>query len=197
MGCGELEKVAAVRYGLGQPPALDADGIPMVRATNIHNGEIIDAGVIRVKKEAIPRSRNPYLKEDDIIVVRSGAYTGDIGLITKKWERAVAGYDLVVSPSKKVNSLFLTNYLLSSHVQKGYFALLKERSAQPHLNSAQVEETPIALPPLSEQHRIADILNFADMEIKKEQEQRTRLESLKKSLMQVLLTGKVRVQLRQ
>lgn len=189
-----LKEVAEVRYGLGQPPALDDDGIPMIRATNIHNGEINAFGVIRVKKEAIPHTRNPYLKERDIIVVRSGAYTGDIGLITKEWENSIAGYDLVVTPSKKVNSLFLTNYLLSSHVQKGYFALLKERSAQPHLNSTQVEETPIALPSISEQYRIADILTFADIEIMKEQDKRTILEGLKKSLMQVLLTGKVRVQ---
>ncbi len=188
-----LKEIANVRYGLGQPPALDDNGIPMVRATNIHEGAISRVGLISVKRDAIPPSRNPFLKEGEIIVVRSGAYTGDIGLITTEWEGAVAGYDLVITPSKKLDSVFLTNYLLSSFIQKGYFASLRERSAQPHLNSLQVEETPIVLPSPSEQKRIADILGIADSEAKKEEFQKQYLETLKKSLMQVLLTGRVRV----
>ncbi|HET6514339.1 MAG TPA: restriction endonuclease subunit S [Thermodesulfovibrionales bacterium] len=190
-----LKEIANVRYGLGQPPALDDNGIPMVRATNIHEGAISKTGLISVKREAIPTSRNPFLTEGDIIVVRSGAYTGDIGLITKEWEGAVAGYDLVVTPSSRVNSIFLTNYLLSNIIQKGYFASLRERSAQPHLNSLQVEETPIALPPIPEQKKIAEVLSSTHTEIKQEEVQKTYFKSLKKSLMQVLLTGRVRVKL--
>jgi type I restriction enzyme, S subunit len=192
-----LKTVAAVRYGLGQPPALDDDnGIPMIRATNIHSGEILRAGMISVRRDAIPVARNPFLKEGDIIVVRSGAYTGDIGLITKEWEGAIAGYDLVVNPTARVDSIFLVNYLLSSRIQKRYFASLRDRSAQPHLNSLQVEETPIALPLLPEQRKIAEFLSSVDLELKNAEADKQRLESLKKSLMQVLLTGRVRVKLR-
>lgn len=190
-----LKEIANVRYGLGQPPALDDNGIPMVRATNIHEGAISKAGLISVKRDALPPSRNPFLKNGDIIVVRSGAYTGDIGLITKEWEGAVAGYDLVVTPSSRINSMFLTNYLLSNIIQKWYFASLKERSAQPHLNSLQVEETPIALPPITEQEKIAEVLSSTHSEIKQEEAQKKYLETLKKSLMQVLLTGRGRVKL--
>ena len=191
-----LSEIANVRYGLGQPPTLDDNGIPMIRATNIHVGEISKKGLISVKHDSIPTSRNPFLKEGDIIVVCSGAYTGDIGLITKEWEGAIAGYDLVITPLKRVNSIYLTNYLLSSIIQKGYFASLRERSAQPHLNSLQVEETPIALPSLSEQKKIAAILERTNLERKKEESQKQFYETLKKSLMQVLLTGKVRVKLK-
>ena len=190
-----LKEIANVRYGLGQPPALDDNGIPMVRATNIHEGAISKAGLISINRDALPLSRNPLLKNGDIIVVRSGAYTGDIGLITKEWEGAVAGYDLVVTPSSRINSLFLANYLLSNIIQKGYFASLKERSAQPHLNSLQVEETPIVLPPITEQIKIAEVISSTHSEIKQEEAQKKHLETLKKSLMQVLLTGKVRVKL--
>jgi len=190
-----LKEIANVRYGLGQPPALDDDGIPMVRATNIHEGAISKVGLISVKRDALPPSRNPFLKDGDIIVVRSGAYTGDIGLITKEWEGAIAGYDLVVTPTSRVNAIFLTNYLLSNIIQKWYFASLSARSAQPHLNSLQVEETPIVLPSLSEQKEIADILTTIDLEIDSEETNKHNLETLKKSLMQVLLTGRVRVKL--
>jgi type I restriction enzyme S subunit len=72
-----LEDVCKVRYGLGQPPELDRSGVPMIRATDIKSGRIVPDGVIRVKREAIPATKNAYLKQGDIVVVRSGAYTGD------------------------------------------------------------------------------------------------------------------------
>lgn len=51
----------------------------------------------------------------------------------------------------------------------------------------------ISLPPLPEQHRIAEILTAADQRIEKEEAYRNKLLQLKKGLMQDLLTGKVRV----
>jgi len=188
----KLQQVATVRYGLGQPPELDDNGIPMIRATNIKRGSIIETGLLRVKHSAVPNARNPYLSAGDVIVVRSGAYTGDIGYVSKKWEGAVAGYDLIVSPSNNLDSMFLTHYLLSTRAQV-YFSQLKSRSAQPHLNSEQVSETPIPLPPLQEQQRIASILSKVDEKLELEKAAKERFERIKRGLMDLLLTGKIRV----
>jgi type I restriction enzyme S subunit len=188
----KLQQMATVRYGLGQPPELEDNGVPMIRATNIKRGSIIETGLLRVKRSAVPSSRDPYLRAGDVIVVRSGAYTGDIGYVSKKWEGAVAGYDLVVSPSSNLDSIFLTHYLLSTKAQV-YFSQLKSRSAQPHLNSEQVSETPIPLPPLHEQQRIASVLSKVDEKLDLENALKKRLERIKRGLMDLLLTGKVRV----
>jgi len=188
----KLGEIATIRYGLGQPPESDENGTPMIRATNIKRGVIVETDVLRVKRSTIPESRNPFLREGDVIVVRSGAYTGDIGHITKRWEGAIAGYDLVVSPSNRINSVYLAHYLLSLRVQT-YFSQLKSRSAQPHLNSEQVSDTPIALPSLSEQRNIADFLSTIDKKLGLERKEKTRLERVKRGLMDLLLTGKVRV----
>lgn len=51
----------------------------------------------------------------------------------------------------------------------------------------------LPLPPLPEQQKIAEILATVDGKLEKERERKGRLEELKKGLMQVLLTGKVRV----
>jgi len=51
----------------------------------------------------------------------------------------------------------------------------------------------LPLPTLSEQEHIAAILFSVDVEIEKETNRREQLEVLKKGLMQVLLTGKIRV----
>lgn len=190
-----LSNIAKVRYGLGQPPNVDINGTPMIRATNIKNGRIYREGLIYINPKDVPAERNAYLHEGDIIVVRSGAYTGDIGLITKEWEGAVAGYDLILSPQGSVNSEFLAYYLLSPVIQRRYFLGLKVRSAQPHLNSSQVEKAPISLPPLSEQEEIAEILSSADKRIELLRKRKEGLEKLKKGLMEDLLMGRKRVKL--
>lgn len=87
-----LGDVGEVRYGLGQPPEQSADGVPMIRATNVKGGRISTEGLIRIKREAIPESRNAFLKAGDIVVVRSGAYTGDVAMISKEWEGSVARF---------------------------------------------------------------------------------------------------------
>ena len=183
-----LGEKANVRYGLGQPPALETNGIPMIRATNVKRGKIAMEGLIFINPNAVPNSRDPFLRAGDILVVRSGAYTGDVGLVTKEWEGAVAGYDLIVTPSDTIDSRFLTYYLLSSSVQKRHFVGLKVRSAQPHLNSSQLEETPIPLPPLPEQKKIAEVLSTVDQAIEKIDEAIEKNQKLKKGLMQELLT---------
>ena len=47
-----LTELATIRYGLSQPPLLDENGIPLIRATNIKNGKIIlDKNLIHVKSD--------------------------------------------------------------------------------------------------------------------------------------------------
>ncbi len=130
-----LGSLATVRYGLGQPPVLDATGVPMIRATDIKRGKIVAETVLRVRRDAIPLGKNPFLEIGDIIVVRSGAYTGDVAMYDGQWEVAIAGYDLVVSPNKAhATPKFLAQYLLDGIAQR-HFRGQRDRSAQPHLNS--------------------------------------------------------------
>jgi type I restriction enzyme S subunit len=153
---GTLAKFGvAVRYGLGQPPESDSDGVALVRATNIKRGRIVNEGLIRVDRSKVPISRNAFLRCGEVVVVRSGAYTGDIGLVDDKWEGAVAGYDMVLSPSDEMDGTFLTWLLMSKPIQEGYFAGEKARAGQPHLNAAQVEQAPAFAPPITLQRTFA------------------------------------------
>jgi type I restriction enzyme, S subunit len=153
---GQLKEFGAeIRYGLGQPPEEDPDGVPMLRATNVKRGYISEIGLIRVRREVVPVSRNAFLNADDVLVVRSGAYTGDIARVGEKWAGAVAGYDLVVSPKERLTGEFVASYMLSKFIQERYFDGLKLRAAQPHLNSTQVSNTPFICPPLSLQKEFA------------------------------------------
>ena len=191
-----IMEVAKIRYGLGQPPQLDEKGVPMIRATDIKDGKIDVENLQKVDRKAIPQFKDVYLKKNDLLVVRSGAYTGDIGFVNRTCEGFVAGYDLVVRPNQSIESKYLLYYLLSPTIQKGYFQVNKSRSAQPHLNAKEVGETKIPLPLLSEQKEIAKIISLIDRIIEVESCTIEQCIELKLALMQVLLTGEARVKVK-
>jgi len=188
----KLSSVSTIRYGLGQPPRLADDGVPMIRATDIKRGKIHGHGILRVMRNAIPVSRNPYLKAGDIIVVRSGAYTGDAAVITQEWSGAVAGYDLVVTPTEKLDSDFAVNFILSVKAQE-YVRGQRDRSAQPHINAHQLGEMLLPLPEVNEQRAIARILTAVDAKIAAEEKRKAALQTLFKTMLHQLMTGQIRV----
>lgn len=146
---------AEVRYGLGQPPELCPNGLPLIRATNISKGRIYEDNMLFVNQESVPKNKNAFLKSEEIVVVRSGAYTGDVAQVTVKWEGSIVGYDLVIDPNSKLISEFLEAYLLTSFIQNYYFGKLKSRGGQPHLNAAQLSDTPVPSVPKDKQEFFA------------------------------------------
>ena len=163
----------------------------MIRATNVKRGQISAEGLIRIKREAIPETRNAFLKEGDIVVVRSGAYTGDVAMITKGWAGSVAGYDLVVSLREQVDPAFCSFYLLGDGVQ-AYFRTQRARAAQSHLNRHQLESTEIPLPSLSEQRKIAGVLGVVQRAMEQQERLLALTAELKKALLHQLFTAGLR-----
>ena len=153
-----LKRVTSIRYGLGEPPQLLADGLPFVRATNVTKGRIVDRDMQFVDPKDVPWSRDPALRTGDIIVVRSGAYTGDSAIIPKSHDGAIAGYDMVVRV-RQGQPQFLAWALLSRYVLEAQIELESMRAAQPHLNAEELGAVAILLPPDSEQRAIAAFLD--------------------------------------
>jgi len=141
-----LKSVASVRYGLGQPPAQLASGVAMIRATDLHAGHISVDSLMRVDPQDLPIDRNPFLTSGEIIVVRSGAYTGDSAIVPPELEGCVAGYDMVVTV-QRASPRFVAYCLLSRYVLQGQILLMTLRAAQPHLNAEQLGSVVLALPP--------------------------------------------------
>lgn len=192
-----LKSIADIRYGLGQPPATKDDGVPMVRATDISRGEITAEKMLTIDPDTLPLGRNPYLKEDEIIVVRSGAYTGDSAIIPAQYAGAVAGYDMVVTVNG-ANPKFIAYCLLNGYVLERQLRLLMLRAAQPHLNSQELGGILLILPKSTEEQK--SIVAYLDQETQRlndlkanlSQQIRT-LEAYKKALIYECVTGKKRI----
>jgi len=159
-----LKSIARIRYGLGQPPRETANGLPLIRATNVERGRIVEKDLLRVDPSDVPTSRNAFLCEGEIIVVRSGAYTADSAIIPTQYDGAVTGYDMVVTVIK-ARQMFIAQVLLCSYVLNDQLIVASMRSAQPHLNAEELGAALILLPPLREQTAIVQYLDKATADI--------------------------------
>lgn len=190
--CKRIKMVADVRYGLGQPPERNDEGLPIIRATNVSKGKIVEKDMMYVDPDDLPPGRDPYLKTGEIIVVRSGAYTGDSSIIPEKWNGSIAGYDMVVSPTKCTPE-YLAYCLLSDSVLDAQILLLTSRAAQPHLNANELGNVIIQLPEnILEQKRIAAYLDAScgaiDRAVETKQKQLENLDKLRQSTIQKAIT---------
>ncbi|AEE50067.1 restriction endonuclease subunit S [Haliscomenobacter hydrossis] len=185
-------------YGLSQPPGYHADGLPLVRATNVYRGEIRKEGLVFVNEDDLPESKKVILKTGDIIIVRSGAYTADSALVTEEWEGAVAGFDMVFKPNKRVNPNFLAYVLLSPYVLESQLIPMSVRAAQPHLNAEELGSTIVVLPPsVDEQFAIIQCLEKKISKLDALRVANTKsielLKERRKALISAAVTGQIEI----
>ena len=191
-----LKTLAQIRYGLGQPPRESEGGLPLIRATNVSRGEIVDKDMVYVDPADVPAGRNALLTEGEIIVVRSGAYTADSAIIPREYSGAVTGYDMVVTATSAMSE-FIAFALLSTYVRDDQLVVESMRSAQPHLNSEELGRALVLLPPLHEQAAIVEHIDKAtadvDSAITRTRRQIDLLHEYRTRLIADVVTGKLDV----
>ena len=117
---------------------------------------------------------------------------------------ATIGRPIIVNSDVCIHDGFVWFEGLSDNVDREFYyytlclkeqqlASSKQTGTQGNLNTDIVSRLKINLPPLLEQKKIASIITSMDKIIEENQRKLAQTESLKKSLMQDLLTGKVRV----
>jgi len=190
-----LKYIGEIKYGLSQLPTEKHDGLPVIRATNIFRGKISKENLVFVNEQDISYDRDPILKENDIIVVRSGAYTADSAIILKEYEGSVVGYDMVLRCNNKNESFFMSFCLLSDYVLNRQLLPHSLRAAQPHLNREELGETRILRPKENEQTAIVQHIETKcsriDAIISKFKRQIELLKEYRTALISEAVTGKI------
>lgn len=133
----------------------------------------------------------------DICFAGSGETKEDIGKCAVFLDGKIGyvGGDIIVfRKSLNINSLFLSYALNTEYVNKQKYSLGQGHSVV-HIYISQLEQITIYLPGIEEQNAIAEILSVCDNEITLAKQKLDTLRLQKKGLMQVLLTGKKRVEL--
>jgi type I restriction enzyme S subunit len=147
-----VRKGDKINYGIVQPGPDVPSGIPIVRVGDFGSLEINIGALKRVSPEveaAYPRSR---LVGDEVLI----SCVGSIGEIVLADER-LAGMNIVravarVRCNEKMNRAYLAAYLRTAFVQR-FFRRETRTVSQPTLNIRQIEQTPVIVPPITEQER--------------------------------------------
>lgn len=172
-----LEKFGSIfrslKYGVSTPPIYSTNGTPFIRATNIKGGGITKNGMVYISNIEASKIEKCRLDEGDLIIVRSGANTGDCSRIPKEYQDAYGGFDIIIKIDEPYSTFY--NFLLNTKSGKAVLAPLTRRAGQPHLNSKQITALEVIAPPTDMQLRFKELLE--NIEIQKS----ITLKSLQKS----------------
>ena len=143
-------------------------------------------------KEAPSRARR-VIHENDVIMSTVRPYLKAFAIIPKELDNQICSTGFaVLSCGNSILPYFLLNVLFSDQVINQCNRMMVG-GQYPALNQSQVSKIKIPLPPLSEQQKIANIFWSIDKKLELEKGQKAKLEKIKYGLMDLLLTGKVRV----
>ena len=139
-----------------------------------------------INEEAIKNSSAKKVIKGDLLYALYGATSGTVGI--SNLDGAINQAVLCIRTNENKFYLF---YLLDHLKQNVINSFLQ--GGQGNLSSKIINELNVKLPSLSEQTAIAEILATADRELALQKEKLAQLQTQKKGLMQVLLTGKKRL----
>jgi type I restriction enzyme S subunit len=143
-------------------------------------------------KKAPSRARR-VIHENDVIMSTVRPYLKAFAIVPRELDGQICSTGFaVLSCGSNILPYFLLNILFSSQIINQCNRMMVG-GQYPALNQSQVSEIRIPLPPLSEQQKIADAFLSVDRKLELERNEKTKLERIKQSLMDLLLTGKIRV----
>ena len=196
-----LKELANIGSGvtLNQDRAPKENACRYLTVAHVQRGEIANDGDVRFL-ELTPRERETrLLKDGDLLVVEGHASSMEIG-------RAAMFQDKSGEPTTFQNHLFrvradkeqiLPKFLLyvlnSERIQRHWNAICNTSSGLNTINRRNLRNLPIQCPNLDKQRDIIEILDMSKANIVSIAQKVAALEEVKRSLLQNLLTGKIRI----
>lgn len=193
-----LEKIAEVRSGVakGKKGLKTPIEVPYLRVANVQDGhvDLTEVKTIEIEEDKLERYS---LKYGDVLMNEGGDYDklgrGDVWL--GQIEPCLhQNHVFAVRPNQDIVDSFFLAALAASNYGKTYFLSCAKRSTNlASINSTQIKEFPVLVPPLPEQKKIAQILSTWDKAITTTEQLLANSQQQKKALMQQLLSGKKRL----
>ena len=174
-------------------------GIPVLKIDNVMHGQVDWTTRTYLPQKYLDSKDIILLKKNDIVLALNRPITQNKIKVAKlgKDDSPSILYQRVGKFEFQDKERIDQNYFfifLSSPIFKFILGRILIGSDQPYVKTTELLKQKFPLPPdISEQQKIAMIVSNVDSKIQKQQESKSKLETLKKGLMQKLLTGQIRV----
>ncbi|EGG99514.1 Type I restriction-modification system2C specificity subunit S [gamma proteobacterium IMCC2047] len=185
-----------ITYGIVQAGPHYEGGVPYIRVSDMTGRSLSRNGMLLTSPEIAEKYERSAVSSGDIVYALRGVI-GHVQIVPKDLDGANLTQGTArVSPNELVDTRYLLWAMKSPYVE--YQNDLEAKgSTFREVTLASLRKIQIATPELNEQKRIASILGSVELKIFAVEDKLVHLESIKKALMQDLLTGKVRVNVEQ
>lgn len=146
-----------------------ASGVPVLRVSN-QVGHTIDGEFVYVSNDKAKKLKSNIALPGDIIVVQRGSTYGKVSRLSESCiypQFVICQSQMAITVDKKIASSEYIFQFLRSEFFKRYVESSVIQTGQPHINLEILREATVAIPPLPEQRKIAEILRTWDEAIEK------------------------------
>lgn len=167
--------------------------VKYLRITDIQDNKVVwnDVPYCEIKEDEFEKFK---LKKDDIVIARTGATTGKSFLIKEINHKSVFASYLIRVRGIKVLSEYLWDYM-NANIYWQQITEFSSGIAQPGVNAQKLENLLIPLPPIDEQKRIVNKLDYFFDKIQKVkeiiEEIKEKNEARKESILSKAFTGEL------
>jgi type I restriction enzyme S subunit len=172
-------------------------GIPLIKMGNLVKGGFNFDKLEKVKSNSEVEEIEEYLLEEGDflfntrntpeLVGKSATWRNDL-------EKAIFNNNIMrIHFNDFISSYYMSYYFESKIGWDSLKRIVSGTTSVAAIYKKDLLNAKVVIPSLEEQKKIASILSSVDNKIKKEEEYKSKLERLKKGLMQKLLTGEIRV----
>lgn len=191
----KVKEVAEIYLGLTHKPKYVKVGIPFLSSQNVSSGYLDFDNTKYISQEEFDRASNTIKpKNGDVLFSRVGSNLGNPVIVDVDIDFGIyvsLGY---LRAKENIDNKFLKQWI-SSKEFSNQIRTKVSGGAKNNINTGWLKEFNITIPELEEQRKFARILENIDKENIKLKEEIEQYETLKKGLMQQLLTGKIRVKI--
>lgn len=155
-----------IRIGDIKPPFVDVDGATGVNLDNYD----------------LHKLSKYEIKHGDFILAMTGATIGKIGKYLSKENSYINQRVLLFNPKVNIDSQFLYYAVLTKDFYSYIINHIDSESAQPNISAGTIGKYIFAIPPLTEQKKIAGILSALDEKIETNRKINARLEEMAQAI---------------
>lgn len=172
-------------------------GIPFLRSQNVYDDGLRIENVSFIPVKIHENLKSSQLKAGDILINITGASIGRTCMVPVELGAANINQHIAFLRIKYWFNAFYISLFLKSVFAKNYIKIEQNGASKEAFNLGQIANVPLVLPPLSEQKAIAHYLDTKtaqiDQIIQTINTQIEKLKELRKTLINDVVTGKIKV----
>ena len=156
-GAHVLERyLTDIRYGLNVPAEYVENGLRFIRALNLKEYGI-EGEVLSIPLAPEQVGQDNLLQKGDLLIVRSGANVGDLGIVISGLEGVTFGSYVIRMRVDDINPHYLYVYLKTS-LGRQQTTRLRSGAAQPNISIPNLNQVLVFAPSVDEQNEIQRLL---------------------------------------